>query len=134
MTDQTPSVKTYEQEIAAAGATVDTETDIVTAPFAGVVSKVSIISATAITGANTNTRDLIVVNKGPAGSGSTVVATLHLTSGNNTVADGPTTIPLSGTPANLVVAAGDVLVLQSTHASSGLADPGGLLHVELSRS
>jgi hypothetical protein len=34
----------------------------------------------------------------------------------------------------LTVAAGDVLALVSTYAASGLADPGGTIQVEITRS
>jgi hypothetical protein len=45
-----------------------------------------------------------------------------------------TAIPLSGTPANLVVAAGDELQWQSTHVGTGIADPGGRVEVTFNRS
>ena len=44
------------------------------------------------------------------------------------------TIPLSGTAANLNVAAGDVLAWQSDSVGTGLADPGGLVTIAFGRT
>lgn len=105
----------------------DTNTNVLVCPQAGSVSAVTYTTVTAITGANTQTRSVSLVNKGAAGSGTTVIATLQFDSGVNTTAAVPKTITLSATPANLVVAAGDVLQWQSTHVGTGIADPGGLV-------
>jgi hypothetical protein len=96
------------------------------APRDCTVTAVSYTTVTAITGANTNTRSVSLVNKGQSGAGSTVVATLQFDSGVNTVAGDEKVITLSGTPANLVVTAGDVLQWHSTAVGTGIADPGGL--------
>lgn len=95
----------------------------------GTVSSVTYATLTAITGANTNTRSVSLVNKGQAGAGSTVIATLQFNSGVNTVASDEAAITLSGTPANLLVVAGDILQWQSTAVGTGIADPGGLVAV-----
>lgn len=135
MPDSAPLVKKYRQQVPAVGAGSDAETDVLIAEFAGTVSGVKYVSATTLTGANTDSRTGQLVNKGQAGAGSTVVASKAFTSGVNAPADDDTAITLSGTAANLVVAAGDVLVWQSNHVgSTGLADPGGLVEVELTRS
>lgn len=107
----------------------DLNTDIALAPVSGSVTAVTYTTVTAITGADTNTRKVVLVNKGQSGSGSTVVATLQFNSGVNTTASDEKAITLSGTSADLVVAAGDVLQWQSTHLASGIADPGGLVTV-----
>lgn len=101
---------------------------------AGTVSAVTYSTVTAITGANTNTRSVSLVNKGQAGAGSTVVATLQFNSGVNTTASDEKTITLSSTAADLVVAAGDVLQWQSTAVGTGIADPGGLVNVTIAAS
>ena len=101
------------------------------APRAGTVTAVTYSTVTAITGANTNTRSVTLVNKGQAGAGAVTVATLQFDSGVNTVAADEKTITLSATPANLVVAAGDVLQWQSLHLATGIADPGGLVAVTI---
>lgn len=97
------------------------------APRDCTISGVTYTTVTAITGANTNTRAVSLVNKGQSGAGSTVIATLQFDSGVNTVAADEKAITLSGTPANLVVSAGDVLQWQSTAVGTGIADPGGLV-------
>ena len=95
------------------------------APRAGTVSAVNYTTVTA------DTRAVTLVNKGQAGAGAVTVATLQFDSGVNTVAADEKTITLSGTPANLVVAAGDVLQWQSAAIGTGLADPGGLAAVTI---
>lgn len=134
MTDTAPLTKKLTADTDALGATADATVPLGPAPFAGTVTAVTYIPQAAITGANTNTRTLNLINKGQAGSGTTVVATVALTSGVNPAADDEFALTLSGTAANLVVAEGDVLALQSVHASSGLADPGGEISVKISRS
>lgn len=134
MAASSPSARTVERTVPAVAAGSDAETDLYEVAEAGTVSAVSYVAATALTGANTDSRTLVLVNKGAAGSGTTVVATKAFTSGVSAAADQVTAITLSGTAANLVVAAGDVLVWQSNHVgSTGLADPGGLAHVEITR-
>lgn len=91
----------------------------------GVVSGVSYIPSSAITGANTNSRTVSLVNKGSDGSGSTTIATLAEVSGVNASAFVGKAITLSGTAANLKVKAGDILEWVSTHVGTGITDPGG---------
>lgn len=91
------------------------------------VSAVTYAPVTAITGANTNTRSVSLVNKGQAGAGVVVVATIQYNSGVNAVAADENVVTLSGTPANLNLAAGDILQWQSTAVGTGIADPGGLV-------
>ncbi len=109
----------------------DLNTNIGLAPIAGSVSAVGYATVTAITGANTHTRVVNLVNKGQAGAGTTVIATLQFNSGVNTTASDEKVITLSSTAADLVVAAGDVLQWQSTHVGNGIADPGGLVTVTI---
>lgn len=135
MADTAPLVKKYDRNVAAVVAGSDLETDVVIADMAGTVTAVKYVASTALTGANTDSRTISLVNKGQSGAGTTVVATKAFTSGVSAAADDDTTITLSATPANLVVAEGDVLAWQSNHVgSTGLADPGGLAHVEIARS
>lgn len=110
----------------------DLNTNIYVCPQAATVTAVTYAPVTAITGAATNKRDVSLVNKGQAGSGTTIVATLSFDTGINAAASDEKTITLSATAANLVVAAGDVLQWQSTHIGTGIADPGGLVSVALS--
>lgn len=104
------------------------------APFDGTVSAVTYIPLTTITGAATNNRSLSLVNKGQAGAGTTVVATLAFGNGVNAAANAATAITLSTVAGATTVAAGDVLQWQSTHVGTGIADPGGLVNVSFSRA
>jgi hypothetical protein len=104
------------------------------APYAGTVSDVSFTPEAAITGDNTNKRTFTLVNKGQAGAGSTVIATLDFVTGVNGVAFDEKQFTLSGTAANLVVASGDILAVVEAVAGTGLANPGGLVQVEITRS
>lgn len=99
---------------------------------AATVSSVTFTPLTTITGAATNNRTVSLVNLGQNGAGNTVVATLNFGNGTNAPAGIPKAIPVSGTPANLQVASGDVLQWQSVHVGTGIADPGGLVSVSLS--
>lgn len=110
----------------------DTNSNIYVVPRDSTVSSVTYSPVTAITGANTNTRSVSLVNKGTDGTGVTVIATLQFNSGVNAAAAAPTTVTLSGTSANLNVTAGQVLQWQSTHVGTGISDPGGLVTVGLS--
>jgi hypothetical protein len=92
------------------------------APFAGTLSAASIISLTTLTGANTESRTLQVFNRGQAGSGTTLMASKAFTSGVNATAEDETSLTLSATAADLVVAAGDVVEVKSLHVgATGLA-------------
>lgn len=109
-----------------------TNTNVYVVPRDGVVASVTYSPVTAITGANTNTRSVSLVNKGQAGAGVVVVATLQFNLATDAAAATPKTVTLSATPANLVVAAGDVLQWQSTAVGTGIVDPGGLVGVSTS--
>lgn len=134
--EKAPNVQVIEATVPAAGAAVTQDQVIGKAPFDGTVTAVAVISEAAVVANATNFRTLRVLNKGQAGAGATVVASLAL--------DTPTTddlaafdeksIPLSGTPANLAVVAGDVLAADETVAASGLAHSGYKIRVEISRS
>lgn len=132
--EQAPLVKTLKSDADPVGAGNDFTTNIGRAPFDGAVTAVTYTPDAAITGANTNTRTISVVNKGQSGSGNTVVATLALTSGVNPAASVEQALTLSGTAANLNVSKGDILAFTSTHVGTGIADPGGLVQVDVSRS
>jgi hypothetical protein len=135
MADEAPLLQTRNHQVPAVGtAGNDATTVLFQAPFACTVTGVNFIPAAAITGANTNTRAVSLVNKGQAGSGSTSVATLQFDSGVNATAFDEKAITLSGTAANLVLAAGDTIIWTSVHVGTGITDPGGLLAVSLSRS
>lgn len=98
---------------------------------AGTVSVVTYAPNADITGAATNNRTFNLINKGQDGNGTTVIATLNFGNGVNASDFDEKTIPLSGVADNLVVAAGDILAWQSDAINTGIADPGGLVNVEV---
>lgn len=118
----------------------DAETEIAPSPFAGAVLAATYYPDAAVTGANTNTRLLQIVNRKADGSGSAVVASVQFNSGTNaTKAVGatlalntPATVTPNGT--GVAIAAGDVLAFVSTHVGTGLADPGGEIICLIDRS
>jgi hypothetical protein len=135
MADKTPLVTTLSASTEAVAASADATVIIGKAPFAGTVTAVTYTPEANVTGANTDSRTVSVVNKGADGNGTAVVATLAMVSGVNSLDFDDKTITLSATAADLVVAEGDVLAWTSTHiGSTGLADPGGRVTVTISRS
>ena len=112
----------------------DQSNEVAVAEYNGVVTSVTYAPNATITGAATNNRTFSLVNKGQSGAGSTVVATLNMGNGTNATAGDERAITLSGTAANLAVAAGDVLEWQSTHIGTGIVDPGGLVKVTIDRT
>lgn len=128
----TRSISATVGGVATAGAT-DSFT-VGEAPFAGTVASVSYTPEAASTGDNVNKRVYTLVNKGAAGAGTTVVATLDLAAGNNLVAFDEKAFVLSAVTNATTVAEGDILALASTFAGTGLVDPGGIITVEIARS
>ncbi|MEU7149208.1 hypothetical protein AB0B15_14400 [Streptomyces sp. NPDC045456] len=135
MADTAPFVKVIEADVPSVStAGNDDDTVLAQAPFACTVTAVEYIPEAAITGAATNNRTVSLVNKGQAGSGTTTVATLNFDNGITAAANNERVIPLSGTAANLVLAAGDTLQWRSVHVGTGITDPGGLVRITVSRS
>lgn len=135
MPDSAPLVRTLTATVPAVAANADADQTVGEAPFAGTVTGVSYIPEAAITGNTTESRTLTLVNKGAAGAGTTVVATLAFITSVNGVAFDEKAFTLSVVAGATTVAEGDVLALVSTHVgSTGLADPGGEVQVEVSRS
>lgn len=135
MPDTSPLVRTLEATVPAVAAGSDADQTIGEAPFAGTVTAASFVPEAAMTGHDTESRTLTIVNKGAAGAGSTVVATLAFVASNNGVAFDEKAFTLSVVANATTVAAGDILALVSTHVgATGLADPGGKVQVEITRS
>lgn len=132
--DSAPLVKKLESNIPATATGVDYDETLGEAPFAGTVTSATYTPEADITGANTNSRTLTIVNKGSDGNGTTVVATLALTSGVNATDFDEKALTLSVVANATTVAEGDVLAFVSTHVGTGLADPGGLAQVEITRA
>lgn len=106
------------------------------APFTGKVSGVTYTAVAAVTGAaSPASRTVSVINKGQAGAGTTVVASLALLSGVNLVAFDEKDVTLSVTAADLVVTEGDILEFRSAPVGgTGLVDPGGTVSVTFERN
>jgi hypothetical protein len=132
LASEAPRSQVRQVVLAAVGtAGNDLNTDVFRIGSDGTIDSVTYIPAATITGANTHTRKLVLVNLGAAGSGTTVVASLQFNSGVNATADVEKAITLSVVAGATAVAAGDVLQAQSTHVGNGIADPGGLLVITL---
>ncbi len=137
MSSAAPLARKLEATIPAQGTANAAQDQVVgEAPFAGVVTGVSIVPEAALTAHATNYRTFRLVNKGAAGSGTTVVASFatDTVTTDDLAAFDEKAIPLSGTAANLVVAEGDILVADETVAASGVAHSGYKIQVEISRS
>lgn len=137
MPDSAPLVRKLEASVPAQG-TAGSAQDLVVgeAPFAGTVTGVSVTPEANVTANATNYRTFRLINKGQAGAGATVVASLatDTPTTDDLVAFDEKTITLSGTPANLTVAEGDTLVADETTAGTGVAHQGYKIQVEISRS
>lgn len=134
MTDTSPVV--IQTHLAPGMATAGTDDTVILdrAPFAGTVTAVTYAADSAITGANTNTRRVALINRGQAGAGTTVVAELQFDSGVNATAGDEKALTLSVVAGATTVAAGDILAWFSDAVGTGQADPGGLVSVSLQRA
>ncbi len=97
------------------------------APFRCVVTAVKWTPNAAVTADGTNYFSVVVKNRG-SGAGTTAIAT-RAYSATNGVAFTSETVTLSGTAADLNVAAGDLVSVAKTVGGSGLAMPDGLVQV-----
>jgi hypothetical protein len=133
---RSPNIRTLQATIAAAGAGAAQDQVIDEAPFAGTVVAVRLIPEANLTADNTNYRTFRVMNKGQAGTGNTVIASLATTvtaTGGETAFD-EKVIPLSVVAGATAVAAGDVLAVDETVTGTGVAHSGYRIEVDISRS
>lgn len=121
---------------ASADAATGQDQTVAEAHVAGTVTSVTFTPEAAVTAHASNYRTYKLVNKGQAGAGTTAIATFatDTVTTDDLAAFDEKTIPLSSTAADLVVAAGDILVWVETTAASGVASPGGRVEVEIARS
>lgn len=132
---KTPLKNVISRKTAAASATAALTSILGQSPFAGVVSKIEFIPNAGITGDDTETRTFVVKNKGTAGIGTTVLATLAFSSGVTATAFVPKVLTLSGVSGARNVSPGDVIVVESADVGeTGTADPGGRWNVEVTRN
>jgi len=121
--------------VPAVAANADADQTVAESHVAGTVTAITYTPEAAVTGANTETRNLTLVNKGQSGAGTTVIGTLAFTSGVDGVAFDEKAFTLSAVAGATTVAQGDILAFVSTHSgSTGLADPGGRVEIEVERT
>jgi hypothetical protein len=104
----------------------DLVTNVGNTERAGTITKVEYFPASAQAGAATNSRTLKLFKDSTSG---TLAASLALVSGVNLAAAVETDLTLSVTGSDLIVTAAELLVWQSLHVGTGIADPGGLVVV-----
>ena len=131
-----PWIKTLEADVDNIAATSDEYTIVGRAPFAATVTAVTYIPRDTVTGLTSATasRFLRLYNRLAASGGTVLVAEKHIASGSTHLTDNVATELTLQTAANLVVASGDVLELESLHITTGVLDPGGRIIVTLSRT
>ena len=115
----------YVPAHAAADATLDHV--IFRAPFACKVRKVSIMFGATLTGADTNSANLNLINRGADGLGTTELANRDYASGTNDTAYVKRDHYAPASP--LAVAQGVVLTMQREKIGTGLATPD--IHVQV---
>jgi hypothetical protein len=95
------------------------------APLKCVITSVNFVPSAAITADGTN-YSVYTLTKYTAGASGATVATRSWIA-TNSVAKTPEAMTLSGTAANLLLAADDTLEIVKTHGGTGLAIPDGLI-------
>lgn len=100
-------------------------------PWNAQVTSVRWVPGAAVTANGTNYATLSFRNRGAAGAGAVLPAVARSYAATNSVANVPETMALSGTAADLLANAGDVLTATIAHTGTGLAIPAGLLQVTL---
>lgn len=128
-----PLIEVLERTYGALGATVERNAAFGEAPYAGTITGVSYTPKANITGANTDLRTLQLMNHGLDGDGNHLVAQITFQSGVNATDYNETALTLTDTLSHREVTEGDILEFVSSHSGAGLADPGGLLQVEITR-
>ena len=130
-----PFVSTVQVRVPGQGtAGTDSTFTLCRAPYAGTLTSATYTTDAAISGHASNNRTLSIINKGQSGAGSTSMATVTTDGSNSFTAFDEKALTLSGTPANLVVAEGDILAFLSDANASGVIDPGGVVVLKIDRS
>ncbi len=125
----TRNAQTFIPSVAAATATESHP--IFSAPDACIVTSVKIIPQAAVTGDNTDRKNLNIIDCGSDGSGTTEVGNLDLATGVNLTAFDEKNIPLNSTYTDgVTMAKGDVIKLQFEKAGNGVLVPNLLVRVE----
>lgn len=116
-------------DLPAAAAAAVPETPLGEVRGAWTVTEVSITAEAALTGATATARTLTLYNRGQAGAGTTVVATLALITGVDLVANDKKLFTLSAVAGATTLADGDALECVETVASTGTARGNSQLQV-----
>lgn len=128
---QAPRVIAREVVLQALAAKASATITAAVAGYAGTVTDVEYAPVTPIVLSATEPRTITVINRGSAGLGSAVIATRSFTTTGS--AQIQNRITLTGSAVQ--IAAGDVIVVESHDAgATGIADPGGLFKITLSRT
>jgi hypothetical protein len=114
-----PFKKTLTADLPAATLAAESYALCEPAPSAGVVQEVRLVPMAALTGADTNSRTFNAYNR----TRGKTIGTKAFTNGVNAADNVAFTLTLSATPDDLVVAAGDVIELESLHIGTGVAAP-----------
>lgn len=131
---QRARTETLRLENPGAAANADATRLVGRAPFAGTVTAVRYMPDTDLTGADTESRTLQVHNRGADGDGTTKGAETAFEDGVNAAQYDEAAITVITAGGADVVAEGDVLTFTSLHVgSTGLADPGGAVEVDVTR-
>jgi hypothetical protein len=87
-----------------------------TAPCNCVITGCSVVNPAAVTGNDTNSTNLNLLDAGAAGTGTTEIGNLDLATGTNLVANVPSALTVTAT----VLTAGDVVKVQYEKVGTGL--------------
>jgi hypothetical protein len=117
------------KQVPAASSSQNKSTDMTTAPKSGIVQAVWYNPDAKITGQDTNTRTLTLVNRGtPSNPKYTPIATLPLTAGVVLDPQQNNPIPLTS---QVDFAQGDRIDWDSDAVGSGIPDPGGTVTADI---
>jgi hypothetical protein len=120
---------TVSKQVPAASSSQNKSTDMTTAPKSGSVQSVSYNPVSKITGQDTNSRTLTLVNRGtPSNPKYTPIATLPLTAGVVLDPQVANNIPLTS---EVTFDQGDRIDWDSDAVGSGIPDPGGLVSADI---
>lgn len=102
---------------------------VMVVPISGTVKAVNWYPDASITGQDTNTRKVSIVDEGNDGAGTTEIAEEQFDNTIDAVQYVKEPLTLSTVTGALNVVAGDVLTFVSAAVGTGLADPGGVVEV-----
>ena len=99
----------------------------------GRVSSVELVSSEPITGVDTNSRSVVVYNRGADGAGTTVVAQKDFVSGVNALTYDACEITLATTVTQRYVTSGDELDVFLSHVGNGITMATGAVRIVIQK-